>query len=366
MFEQIEQAKQEWEATLDALPQLVCLLDQQGRILRVNRTLERWGMGRVTEAPGCLLHVVMHPNCVSNCRLKDFLDLATAQESASELEYRDGELNRYFLVRVEPVDRRERVKGENRAVIIQDITRQKADEESLRLYSSALETRNAELDAFGHTVAHDLKSPLTVIMGMAEFLAESPDLFTPDELRAELSVIYQGSQKAIQIIEELLLLASVRKQDVQLAPVDMTLVLAEVWPRLHEMITSAQVEFTLPQAWPLVLGYAPWIEEVWVNLISNGIKYGGNPPRLDLNSCIQPDEMIRFWVSDNGPGIPADKQPLLFAPFTRLQQEHTQGHGLGLSIVKQIIERLHGTVGVESNGSGGSRFYFTLPPFSSP
>lgn len=364
MFEQIEQAKQEWEVTLDALPQLVCLLDSEGRVLRVNRTLERWQMGSVIKAPGHLLHELMHPTCEHSCRLRDFLTQAIAQESASELEYNDELLNRYFLVRVEPVARRERVQGENRAVIVQDISRQKQDEESLRLYSEALEAQNAELDAFAHTVAHDLKSPLAIIMGMAELIAEAPDLYSMEELRQELGIISQSSQKAIKIIEELLLLASVRKQEIQLTPVDMGAVLAEVWPRVHEMTSNAQTQIVLPEAWPPVLGYAPWLEEVWFNFVSNGIKYGGHPPRLELNSTLQTDGMVRFWVRDNGPGISAEKQALLFTPFTRLQQSNTKGHGLGLSIAKRIIERLHGNIGVESNGNDGSCFYFTLQSLS--
>jgi two-component system sensor histidine kinase/response regulator len=73
------------------------------------------------------------------------------------------------------------------------------------------------------------------------------------------------------------------------------------------------------------------------------------------------DEVIRFWVRDNGPGLTPDQQAQLFRPFTRVGQANVEGHGLGLSIVQRIAERLHGEVGVESQVGQGSLFYFTLP-----
>jgi signal transduction histidine kinase len=110
-----------------------------------------------------------------------------------------------------------------------------------------------------------------------------------------------------------------------------------------------------------VLGYAPWIEEVWVNYLSNAIKYGGRPPRVELGAETQPGGLVRFWVRDNGPGIAPEAQVRLFVPFTRLDQVRAKGHGLGLSIVRRIVEKLGGQVGVISTPGQGSVFSFTLP-----
>jgi signal transduction histidine kinase len=123
------------------------------------------------------------------------------------------------------------------------------------------------------------------------------------------------------------------------------------------------------------LGYAPWVEEVWANYLSNGCKYGGTPsaaPRLELGGDLLPilpagdgqdGSMVRFWVHDSGDGLTSEQQNRLFTPFTRLDQARARGHGLGLSIVRRIVEKLGGQVGVESNGAPGqgSTFYFTLP-----
>jgi len=111
----------------------------------------------------------------------------------------------------------------------------------------------------------------------------------------------------------------------------------------------------------VAVGYEQWVEEVWVNYVSNAIKYGGQPPRVELGAETQPHGLVRFWVRDNGPGISPEEQARLFTPFTRLDQACVKGHGLGLSIARRIVERLGGQVAVESAVGPGSVFSFTLP-----
>lgn len=219
----------------------------------------------------------------------------------------------------------------------------------------------AELDAFAHTVAHDLKSPLALVIGLVDFVILQFAEHMPDELTSYLKKIQSTSYRAINIIDELLLLASVRKQDVQLQPLDMALIVAKVQDRLSIMVDNYKGELTLPAQWPAAFGYAPWIEEVWANYLSNGLKYGGQPPQLELGATVQPDGMIRFSVRDNGPGLPPEKQVLLFTEFVRLSELRAEGFGLGLSIVRRIMDKLNGRVGVISVEGEGSEFYFDLP-----
>jgi signal transduction histidine kinase len=110
------------------------------------------------------------------------------------------------------------------------------------------------------------------------------------------------------------------------------------------------------------LGYEPWVEEVWTNYLSNALKYGGRPARIELGSEDLSNGMIRFWIHDNGNGITLASQALLFTAF--YQPPHSSGgYGLGLSIVKRIVEKLGGEVAVQSSGAPGegSTFSFTLP-----
>jgi PAS domain S-box-containing protein len=244
-------------------------------------------------------------------------------------------------------------------------------EETLRHYTAELEASNQELDAFAHTVAHDLKSPLAWIVGYAELLGADHAMIPAEELRRRLETIARSGRKMSAIIDGLLLLSSVRQAAHVTHPLDMASIVAQVRNRLAPMIEEYQAELVLPaqEAWPVVMGYGPWVEEVWVNYLINALKYGGRPPRVELafgeSASRRTGEpaQIRFWVCDNGHGIAPEDQTRLFTPFTRLDQVQVKGHGLGLSIVRRIVERLGGQVGVESRGvpGQGSAFFFTLP-----
>ena len=240
--------------------------------------------------------------------------------------------------------------------------------ESLRQHMAELETRNEELDAFAHTVAHDLKNPLGAVMGLSDGLVGTFTNLSDDKLQNYLQTIAQTSRNMNNIIHELLLLANVRQvEEVEVKPVDMASIVAEAQGRLADLITQRQAEIILPPTWPIVSSYGPWIEEVWVNYISNAIKYGGRPPHIELGADSlrgvggTKGAMVRFWVHDNGPGLTPEEQARLFTPFTRLDQVRAKGHGLGLSIVRRIVEKLTGQVGVNSQIGQGSIFSFTLP-----
>ena len=235
--------------------------------------------------------------------------------------------------------------------------------EELRQQTAELQARNEDLNAFAHTVAHDLKTPLGVITGYAAVLVEDPstELGLDEEVQRCLQAIERSGRKMSNIIGELLLLAEIPRTEVQAVPLDMALVVDEAWQRLAHMVEESQAEIIRPDTWPVVLGHGPWVEEVWVNYLSNGIKYGGQPPRLKLGATVQEDGMVCFWVRDNGPGISSEDQPRLFAPYTQLDLVRATGHGLGLSIVRRIVEKLGGQVGVESEVGQGSKFTFTLP-----
>jgi signal transduction histidine kinase len=110
------------------------------------------------------------------------------------------------------------------------------------------------------------------------------------------------------------------------------------------------------------LGHGPWIAEVWSNYLSNAVKYGGQPPRIQLGADLVAERArVRFWVQDNGPGLTPEQQAALFQPFARVTETRVKGHGLGLSIVRRIAEKLGGNAGVESQPGAGSRFWFELP-----
>lgn len=234
-------------------------------------------------------------------------------------------------------------------------------QKELNMRLEQLQAHNSELNAFAHTVAHDLANPVSIILGFAHTLVmEYPGL--DDEVRSALEAISRTARRLDNIIEALLLLAGVRQTDaIPVEPLDMAEIVTATLERLTNLFEEYEAELIQPDSWPVALGYAPWVEEVWVNYISNGLKYGRRPVRLELGADNRSDGMIRFWVRDNGQGLTPEEQSRLFVPFERLSQVRIEGHGLGLSIVQRIVTKLGGAVGVESEVGRGSIFSFTLP-----
>ncbi|MCZ7557057.1 MAG: PAS domain-containing protein [Bacteroidia bacterium] len=289
--------------------------------------------------------------------LEDFIRRFQAGGSVDHLEFRLGPP---FFTRMTELEARLRRVGPNIVALVRDISEEKENRRMLEEQNIILTERNNELDAFTHSVAHDLKNPLSLIIGYAELINEESGDLSVEELREFADSILFNAKKMITIINALLLLASVRKEDVTMQTLDMLAIVHDAVRRLRKLIADRQASLTYPEEWPDVKGYAPWIEEVWVNYLSNSLKYGGSPCVVELGFD-DTDDGVCFWVRDNGAGIPADKLDNLFKPFTRLSDLDVEGHGLGLSIVGRIIAKLGGKVYAESLPQGGSLFSFTLP-----
>jgi PAS domain S-box-containing protein len=220
-----------------------------------------------------------------------------------------------------------------------------------------------DLDAFAHMVAHDIKNPVGTIVTAANLLYNEYATLPPEDVKMLAKVCRRAGNKVDNIINNLLVLAGVQKmQSLSLRPLDMDAIITEALLQLQDPIVHTGTHVNQPATWPTALGHAPWVEQVWVNYISNAIKYGGTPPEVTLGADPVTDSTtIRFWVRDNGAGLDDDEVKRIFEPFTRLDQVKVTGHGVGLSIVKRIVERLGGEVGVDCEEGEGCQFYFTLP-----
>ena len=233
----------------------------------------------------------------------------------------------------------------------------------MRDLNQELIQKNHELDAFAHTVAHDLKNPLHTILQSIYAIERAYEAGNAKEFYEFITMARQAAAKTSDIIEALLMLAGTsRHTQLFICSFDMAKIVVKAVERLEIMIKEYDGKLTMPERWPFVVGYPAWVEEVWFNYLSNALKYGGTPPKIELG-LDESEMMVRFWVRDNGPGLSAEEQEKLFIPFTRLHTHRAEGHGLGLSIVQNIISKLDGQVGVESTPGHGSIFYFTLPRY---
>ena len=231
--------------------------------------------------------------------------------------------------------------------------------------SADLAQKNAELEAYAHTIAHSLKTPLAAASRFLEILHK----YKSDDLSAQQRPLVQQAFGALamtgEAVDALLLLSTVAQQSVELHPLQMDPLVAQVLSQLADLQVRTRASLTLPKAWPPALGYAPWVGEVWLNLLSNALKYGGSPPSIELGGT--PDgSHVRFWVRDNGQTLSEQERKRIFVPFTRLHQERAAGHGLGLATVQRIVAKLGGWVGVSAGSQGGNEFFFALPAASMP
>ena len=234
--------------------------------------------------------------------------------------------------------------------------------QQLARQADELRGQNRDLESYAHTVAHDLKIPLTTVIGLAGLLREMRQSMPEQQVADALTTIHRTSLKMAQIIDALLTLASLRS-DRPLAPqlLHSRQIVDECINRLQPMIEQSGAELEVAKHWPAALGRADWVEAVWTNYLSNAIKYGGMPAKIELGATRQDDGQIRFYVRDHGPGIEHQDYARLFQPFSRLQPGTVEGHGIGLSIVARIIAKLDGQVGAEPAPGGGSLFWFSLP-----
>jgi DNA-binding response OmpR family regulator len=229
----------------------------------------------------------------------------------------------------------------------------------LSAQSEDLAHKNRELEAYGRTIAHSLKTPLASATRFLEILHKfKADNLTPEQ-RHLVGQALSALGMAGQVVESLLLLAMVSQQEVNLRPLDMGPVVSQALRQLADLQARTGATVKVPDSWPAALGYAPWIGEVWINLLSNACKYGGSPPVVEAGAQLE-GSLVRCFVRDNGRPLSAEDSARVFVPFTRLQQERAEGHGLGLTTVQRIVTRLGGTVGVRAVPAGGNEFYFTL------
>lgn len=243
------------------------------------------------------------------------------------------------------------------------------EEQVLRSIKARLEKKALldDLDAFAHTVAHDLKNPIAELYARTTLLRMRWSEDSEERKLAQLKDLELGVRRLGGIVDELLLFAGARRMAVEACPVDMGTAVHAALERFGHEIATSGAQIHQPGEWPEALAHAPWVTEIWANYLSNALKYGGRPPVIRLGAERETARGgVRFWVQDNGPGISAELQPRLFRQYSRGATAAISGQGLGLSIVRRLAEKLRGRVGAENLPEGGCRFWFELPEVERP
>lgn len=230
-----------------------------------------------------------------------------------------------------------------------------------------LEAKNAELERFTYTVSHDLKSPLVTIRGFLGYLQQDAAEGDLNRLEQDVEQIRKASEKMQQLLDELLQLSRIGRIINPSESVSLTQLAQDARDLVATQIKLRGIHVEIAPAMPVVYGDRVRLLEVFENLLNNAIRYMGDQPKphIELGSQGEDGEAV-CYVRDNGMGIDVKYHEKIFGLFERLDASG-QGTGIGLALVKRIVEVHGGRIWVDSEGVGkGSTFYFTLPKNGSP
>jgi len=234
--------------------------------------------------------------------------------------------------------------------------------EELKRRNVELETANGELEAFASMVSHDLRSPLVVIDGFLRVLLEDEHAQLPDELVRTLRLMRRSSSRMQELIDALLDFSRLVLQPLKKQPVNVGLLVQQVWEELIPVEAGRKLRLEVGDA-PVCEADPSLLRQVLANLLGNALKFTRTQPAatIQFGGLARHDELV-YFVRDNGVGFEAASASGLFDLFTRLQHsESFEGSGVGLAIVRRIVERHGGRVWAEPRAGEGATFLFALP-----
>lgn len=245
--------------------------------------------------------------------------------------------------------------------VFMDITERKQAEEEREHFIESLEAKNAELEQFTYTVSHDLKSPLVTIRGFLGMLFKDATDGNMERLRKDMTFINEATDKMQRLLDELLELSRIGRLMNPPESIPFGELVREAVEMVSGRIVNAGATIEIAPDLPSVFGDRVRLVEALQNLIDNAVKFMGDQPHPKIEiGCKQEGEETVFYVQDNGMGIDLRYHEKIFGLFDRLDPQ-SEGTGIGLALVKRIIEVHEGRIWVASEGGGkGATFYFTL------
>ncbi len=342
LVELLSSAKREWEKTVDAISQAICIVDAHGTVRRANRVFAELIQTPVTAIPGRPWIGLLPP------AWSDPVARAVAEPSGTSVEIRVGE--RVLLLTAIPM-----AEPGSAVLVFEDQTERRRLQEQL--------IQSEKMSAIGQLiagVAHDLNNPLASVVGFSDFLAEAGEI--PASLEEPLQVIRQEAERAATIVKNLLSFARSQEGERLRQPIkpllESTLVLLRNQLMAHKVEATLEVAPGLPE----VEVNANQIKQVFVNLINNACQAiaGDAPSGRIWIAASKVDDGIAVSVTDSGPGIPDDVAARVFEPFFTTKPEG-QGTGLGLSICHGIVKEHGGRITLESRPGSGATFTVELP-----
>jgi PAS domain S-box-containing protein len=366
---------------INALSAHVAVIDESGKIVSTNENwiqfgkengataLERIGVG--ANYYDVCQRSILAGDTIAQDALLGIKSTMSGKKKSFEMEYpcHRPDRERWFNMRVN------RFKQDQAMVVIThtDITERKKVEAEIRMLNETLEKKveertekwqnaNKELEAFSYSVSHDLRSPLRSIDGYARILEEDYKDKLDEEGKRVVDTITRNANRMGRLIDDMLNLSKLGRLTISPSLISMNDVVEKTIAELQEADARFKVQFILGDLAP-ARADLDMIIQVWTNYIGNAIKYSSKKqsPVVEIGSK-QSVEEITYFIKDNGSGFDNQYIHKLFGVFQRLhRQNEFEGTGVGLAIVKRIIEKHNGRVWAEGVPDQGATFYFTIP-----
>src|SRR5258706_944500 len=281
--------------------------------------------------------------------------LETDQLHAFEYGMPPGEEVQFFEARVSAVSPQLAI------MMVRDISQRKWIEADREMLIKELEDKNAELERFTYTVSHDLKSPLITIKGFLGFLEKDASAGNIARLKADIKRIADATDKMQLLLNELLELSRIGRLINPYEQVSFEEIVHEAVELVQGRLLGNHIKVHIKKKMPLVYADRRRLVEVLQNLVDNSAKFVGNQPKpkIEIGHQGEEDGKPIFFVRDNGIGIEPQHQDRIFGLFNKLDAD-SEGTGIGLTLVKRIIEVHRGRIWVQSEAGKGSTFFFTL------
>lgn len=225
-----------------------------------------------------------------------------------------------------------------------------------------LDRNRAELDTFVYRVSHDLKAPVVSLYGMASIISEDYGEKLGEQGKHYLSRLMVNAGVIERLLADLLAYSRVGRKEANPERLQADAVVRDVLGKFSKEITQRKIRVEIRSPLPEILFARTPLEQLFSNLIGNAVRFMGDQPDPVIEiGAVAADAGITFYVRDNGIGIDPQHHQIIFGVFERLKEIETDGTGMGLALVRKILDLAGGNIWIESNKGEGAVFYFTLP-----
>ncbi|MHC4182035.1 MAG: sensor histidine kinase, partial [Planctomycetota bacterium] len=361
LFLLVKRSRDEWQKTFDAITDIITIHDKDFKILRANKAFfEKFNVDR-KQLSDKKYYEIFHG---TDKLWHDYPLTRSIRSLEPEYEEIDNpNIGGVFLISAYPLFDEQ---GELYGIVHQakDITFQKRVERQLVEKAKELKQVNKELEDFVYIVSHDLKEPLFAIGGYTSRLSKIYEDTLDDKGKLYINRIKVNIEKMSQKIQEIMEVLKIGRITYNFKNNNIEVIIKDVVKTLEGRISKNKINIVIQNNLPIVLCDERRMKDVLSNLIINAIKFMGEDKQRQVKiGCDKNGSYYKFYVEDTGIGIEEEYREQIFKIFRRLKEIETEGTGVGLAIVKKVVEQHKGRIWIESpvKDGKGTRFCFTIP-----